>query len=247
VLDAIFSEHGLIGWQKRRCWDDHIAAARTTLRLTADRCSNTAILTITIIDITTQNCPFAQKFWVSNSQHLSSSCVVTRYCTIRCLTSKMLISTAISLLSTAAFSTFVSALPATTPNILARAGGPAIVPIPPTCSVTDPLPASSSASYVPAPSTSNALLYSAYYPSFSTNKTAMAQQCLEQCYGYGYHVECKTAFWAENIVVPAGYYGTAGGQLSTGCLFFNRPLMNGDFVPAPEGQGTHSFARNIAC
>jgi hypothetical protein len=75
----------------------------------------------------------------------------------------------------------------------------------------------------------------------------MAQQCLEQCYGYGYHIECKTAFWAENLVVPAGYYGTPGGQLSTGCLFFGRELTSSDFVTAPVGQATDAFARNIAC
>jgi hypothetical protein len=140
-----------------------------------------------------------------------------------------------------------AALPAGSHDIIARAGGPAIVPIPPTCVVTNPFPDSSSASYIPGPSTNDALFYSAYYPSFSTNKTEMAQQCLEQCYGYGYHIECKTAFWAENLVVPAGYYGTPGGQLSTGCLFFSRELTSSDFVAAPVGQATDAFVRNIAC
>jgi hypothetical protein len=95
--------------------------------------------------------------------------------------------------------------------------------------------------------TADDVLYNAYYPSFSTNKTAMAEQCLQQCYGYGNHVECKTAFWAENIVVPAGYYGTPGGQLSTGCVLFSRTLESGDFVAAPEGQATDAFAGSIAC
>ena len=75
----------------------------------------------------------------------------------------------------------------------------------------------------------------------------MAEQCLQQCYGYGNHVECKTAFWAENVVVPAGYYGTPGGQLSTGCIMFSRALESSDFVAAPEGQATDAFAGNIAC
>jgi hypothetical protein len=96
-------------------------------------------------------------------------------------------------------------------------------------------------------SANDALLYSAYYPSFSTNKTAMAEQCLQQCYGYGYHVECRTVFWAENLVVPAGYYGTPGGKLSTGCLLFNRTLLSSDFETAPEGQATDWFAASLAC
>lgn len=153
----------------------------------------------------------------------------------------MLFATTTSLISTAAIVTIASALPA---DILPRAGGPAIVPIPSTCTVTNPLPA---ASYQPAPLTADDVLYNAYYPSFSTNKTAMAEQCLQQCYGYGNHVECKTAFWAENIVVPAGYYGTPGGQLSTGCVLFSRTLESGDFVAAPEGQATDAFAGSIAC
>ena len=73
----------------------------------------------------------------------------------------------------------------------------------------------------------------------------MAEQCLEQCYGYGYHVECKTAYWAENLVTPAGYYGA--GQLSTACLLFSRALDSDDFEVAPEGQATDAFAGNIAC
>lgn len=162
-------------------------------------------------------------------------------------TSTMLFSGTMSLLSVAVFSSVSNALPASTPAIAPRAGGPAITPIPSSCTVTNPLPSSNSASYEPAPSTEDAILYTAYYSLPSTNKTALAQQCLEQCYGYGYHVECKTAFWAENLVVPEGYYGTPGGQLSTGCLFFERALTSDDFVPAPEGQAINAFAGSIAC
>lgn len=75
----------------------------------------------------------------------------------------------------------------------------------------------------------------------------MAQQCLQQCYGYGDHVECKTAFWAENVLVPPGYYGTQGGYLATACLMFDRLLGQGDFVAAPEGQGTGAFAATVEC
>jgi hypothetical protein len=159
----------------------------------------------------------------------------------------MLSTSTSSLFATAAFAALASALPAINRDILPRAGGPAIVPIPSTCSVTDALPSSPAVSYMPGPSTDNALLYSSYYPSFTTDTAAMAEQCLDQCYGYGSHVECKSAFWAENVVVPAGYYGSPGGQLSTGCLFFSQALTESDFVAAPEGQATGAFARNIAC
>ncbi|KAF1939984.1 hypothetical protein EJ02DRAFT_456440 [Clathrospora elynae] len=128
-----------------------------------------------------------------------------------------------------------------------RAGGPAIIAIPSTCTVTNPLVTASDASYQPAPATSDDLLYSAYYTSFSTNKTEMANQCLEQCYGYGYHVECKTAYWAENVAVPAGYYGSTGGQLETACLMFSRVFTAEDFVAAPQGQATDAVAGNIEC
>ncbi|KAH7062823.1 hypothetical protein BKA63DRAFT_429239 [Paraphoma chrysanthemicola] len=137
--------------------------------------------------------------------------------------------------------------PTAASHIERRAGAPPIIPIPLTCTITNPLPTSSSAAYTPAPSSNDALLYSAYYPSFSKNKTEMAEQCLQQCYGYGHHVECKTAFWAENVIVPAGYYGILGGQLSTGCLFFNRTLVSSDFEIAPPKQATDGFAGNIAC
>lgn len=146
-------------------------------------------------------------------------------------------------LITAAFSLLASAHP-TLDTVFPRAGGPAIVPIPSTCTVTSPLPRGPDTSYLP---TSTAILYNAYYPSFTTNRTAMAEQCLQQCYGYGYHTECKTAYWADNVVVPEGYYGTPGGQLSTACLFFSEALSEIDFVVAPAGQGTDALAGNIVC
>ena len=134
-----------------------------------------------------------------------------------------------------------SALPTTT--LLSRAGGPAILPLPSTCTVSHPL--TGPPSFLPAPATTP--LYSAYYPSFTSNTTQMAQQCVQQCYGYGTHVECKTADWAENVVVPKGYYGTEGGYLATACLLFDKVLGEGDFVAAPEGQGTGAIAAVVQC
>lgn len=142
----------------------------------------------------------------------------------------------------------VNALPATTPTI--RAGGPAALPIPPNCTVIDIAPALGkmhNQSYIPTPSANFDLLYSAYYPSYSKNITAMSLHCLQQCYGYGGGSQCKAAFWAEEMVVPAGYYGSTGGQLETACLFYSRGLEEQDFVDAPESQGSKAFAWNLKC
>ena len=153
----------------------------------------------------------------------------------------------INLLLTAALSATTSALPASKSNIIARAGAPVIDTIPSTCTITYPLPSAPATSYQPGPSAQADLLYSQYYSLPGTENSKLAQQCLEQCYGYGTHVECKSAFWANNVVIPAGYYGTPGGDLSTGCLMFKRALTSEDFVVAPAGQATDAFAGNIAC
>lgn len=146
----------------------------------------------------------------------------------------------------AALATLTSALPS---SLTKRAGGPAVKPIPSTCKVSSAYEQSSSApsDFLPAASAKSAELYAAYYPSFTTNTTQMSQQCLEQCYGFGTSTECKGSFWAENVPVPAGYYGSAGGQLETACVFYTRALTEDDMEAAPKGQGTSASARNIAC
>jgi hypothetical protein len=139
------------------------------------------------------------------------------------------------------------ALP-TSNHLRLRAGGPAIKPIPSTCNVTNPLPITDcDSTFLPGPSTNDAVLYYAYYDSLSTNTTSLAEQCLQQCYGFGDSTQCKAAFWAENMVVPAGYYGSPGGNLETACLMFNRALTSADFAAAPEGQATSPYAGNIKC
>lgn len=140
------------------------------------------------------------------------------------------------------FAGVAMALP--TSSLHPRAGGPAITPIPSSCAIYNPVSAESPA-FIPSSVAEGALLYSAYYPSNSADTTEMAEQCLEQCYGYGYHTECKASYWAENVVIPEGYRGA--GQLSTACLLYTRALSVDDFVIAPEGQGTSAYTRNLAC
>jgi hypothetical protein len=151
------------------------------------------------------------------------------------------------LASTSLFTVFTAlavALP--TSNHVVRAGGPAITPIPENCVISDPK-YTTTEPFLPTSASTDALLYSAYYPSNSDNTTQMSEQCLQQCYGYGSHVECKAAYWAENVKTPAGYYGTPGGELMTACLLYTRTMLFADFETAPEGQGTGAYTRNLAC
>lgn len=121
-----------------------------------------------------------------------------------------------------------------------RAGGPAIVSIPTDCPQTNPLPAGNG--LMPTPAT----LYQAYYTD-SRPAAEVAQQCFDQCYGYGNPGSCKAAVLAYNVPTPAGYYGTAGGVLETSCMLFADYLQESDFAAAPGGQYTSENATNIYC
>ncbi|KAF2113371.1 hypothetical protein BDV96DRAFT_496312 [Lophiotrema nucula] len=146
-----------------------------------------------------------------------------------------------------AFAAFATAIP--TSNVLSpRAGGPAAKPIPTTCTVSSPAypTDTADATYQPADSTKDALVYYAYY-SLDTDKTQLQKQCLEQCYGLGVTPPCVAAYWADNLVVPAGYYGGAGGNLATGCLMYNRTLETTDFVKATDGHATDAYVGDIKC
>ncbi|OCK86033.1 hypothetical protein K432DRAFT_377134 [Lepidopterella palustris CBS 459.81] len=155
---------------------------------------------------------------------------------------------AINILLASLLITLTSAVP-TRLNLNRRAGGPAAVPIPANCTVKNPLPTSTSPStvaYAPAPSTTSAYVYSAYYYPFSTNQTALFTQCLEQCYGYGNKGECVAAYLASNVPAPP-LFGSPGGQLETACLMYNRTLTPADFVVASPGTYTDARCGNIVC
>ena len=56
------------------------------------------------------------------------------------------------------------------------------------------------------------------------------------------------ALLAQQVPTPKGYYGGAGGDLMTACLFFNRTVgAEGDWVKAPEGQYLRERVANIEC
>lgn len=153
------------------------------------------------------------------------------------------------LLLAATMQSCTDALPTTT-MIIQRAGGPAAVPLPPSCNLTNLAPTlrqMGDETYIPSTTANNDILYAAYYPSYSTNITTMSLQCAQQCHGYGDGSQCKTAFWAEKMVVPKGYYGGSGGQLETACVLFNRTLETKDFEAAPKGNALNAITWGLLC
>jgi len=175
----------------------------------------------------------------------------------------MLSSRAESILRLLLFATFAVASPLISP----RAGAPIAKPIPLNCTVTDPVLCTSEAfcppvSYEPFRPTNASLtsapagpLIYAYYlqpDSFQvTNSTAnqLFQKCLETCYGYGDIGDCKSVYQAYNYPTPP-MYGGPGGDPSTACVMFNRPVTVADFEVVPEDERdkwTGSRAGGISC
>lgn len=101
--------------------------------------------------------------------------------------------------------------------------------------------------YMPASNFSSAnLIYSAYFES-SLNQSAQAEQCLQQCYGFGLPGTCKSALLGYNIPTPPGFFSTAGGQLETACLLYSATMDPNTFITAPSGQYVNETAGNIYC
>ncbi|KAF2805539.1 uncharacterized protein BDZ99DRAFT_574459 [Mytilinidion resinicola] len=152
-----------------------------------------------------------------------------------------------TLLTTLLTTTTALALPLHNP-LAPRAGGPAYTPIPATCPVYTVLPVSLSSSpphYAPLASVDAAnQVYAAYWDPASTNDTDLYIGCLEQCNGLS---GCKAAYIAWEVPTPAGYYGTPGGELMTGCLMYNRTLVAGDFGAAKEGTHRDGRMGNLSC
>ncbi|KAF2835265.1 hypothetical protein M501DRAFT_460435 [Patellaria atrata CBS 101060] len=132
-----------------------------------------------------------------------------------------------------------------------RAGGPAIVPIPSTCSVISPL---TDASVYPPPSTTTSpsttttpsphyspaasLLANQIYAYYLAPSDAPGNftQCLEQCYGFGERGTCKSAYMATGVPRPP-MYGLPGGDESIACLMYGVEVKETDFVLVEEGFG----------
>lgn len=158
------------------------------------------------------------------------------------------------------FSTFIStaALPLLAlaspiaSSVKARAGAPAIVPLPANCTLTDSLP---HASDHPGNGTisgwkpTNATLQSEIYEFFLEQPdfysyNARYEQCLEQCHGLS---GCKSVFFSNNAIVPAGYYFSSGGEEALGCIMFSKYLTPYDFEPAANGTYVNATSANIYC
>ncbi|KAK5163272.1 uncharacterized protein LTR77_010858 [Saxophila tyrrhenica] len=136
--------------------------------------------------------------------------------------------------------------------LVERAGGPASVPVPASCAVINPLPFANCGSsnvdgYKPNPDfVTDHLLYQAYFTS-GQSQAEDAQQCKEQCFGYGNPGQCKSSFIANQVPTPKGYYGTKGGQLETGCLLFDEYLSPLDFISSKAGRYVNATATDIYC
>ncbi|KAK0940317.1 hypothetical protein LTR29_008056 [Friedmanniomyces endolithicus] len=137
-----------------------------------------------------------------------------------------------------------------------RAGGPAFVPIPANCTITNPLPPAKCGNtgvgtingYMPALNfTVSHLIYGAYFDA-PYNQTFQSKLCLEQCNGYGYPNSCKSALLAYQVPIPKGYYGSPGNETSpTACLLFDAYLDPNLFVAAPDGKYVNETAGSIYC
>ena len=90
------------------------------------------------------------------------------------------------------------------------------------------------------------LLYEAYFEASGTPES-QAIECKRQCYGYGNSGECKSSFLAYKVPVPAGYEGSSGGQLETGCLLFKSYLTPNDFIALDAAHYQSETAANIYC
>lgn len=140
----------------------------------------------------------------------------------------------------------LTALAAASPmTLVERAGGPIAKPIPKSCTVTNPLPGRNG--FKPSPAFVKAnLVYEAYFETAATPRQ-QARICAQQCYGYGVPGDCKSSFFAQNVPVPKGYYGSPGGQLEEGCLLFSEFLEESDFVAAKPGTYIKASASDIDC
>ncbi|KAK0284887.1 hypothetical protein LTR35_000222 [Friedmanniomyces endolithicus] len=145
---------------------------------------------------------------------------------------------------------------ATSIPLTPRAGAPLFVPIPANCTIINPLPHAKCGhtgvgtvnGYMPAPNfTASHLAYAAYFDA-PYNQTFQSKLCLEQCNGYGYTTNCKSALLAYQVPIPKGYYGSPGNETSpTACLLYDAYLDPNKFVAAPDGKFVNETVGSIYC
>jgi len=169
---------------------------------------------------------------------------------------------AVTLLATGA--SLVSAQP-----VDKRAGGPAVVPIPDTCSLVSVSPANNaqpSSPYVRARSDDVATAATTFIPkaaflssnrvyawfadpgTFSHNASLAYQICLEQCHGLGSGSDCQSVYFAQTYPAEP-QFGGPGGWPSDACIMFKTPLTAEDLenVPTKNSTATGAIGTNIFC
>ena len=144
--------------------------------------------------------------------------------------------------------------------LLSRAGGPARVPIPDSCTLNSITPNSTvslpgSQSYALSNSSSSFSPTTDFRGTYTTysyfleddsgsagwNESAKLQQCLEQCYGFG--ETCTGVAWGHHVW---GYtYGVVVYEIA--CLFLGQDLLQRDLVLVSNGSWTQAMAVNIDC
>ncbi|KAF9632212.1 hypothetical protein BFW01_g3074 [Lasiodiplodia theobromae] len=132
----------------------------------------------------------------------------------------------------------------------ARAGAPAYVPITPPCSVSYPLPQTSTTAanqtstdgYRPSAALTAAhQIYAWDRPASDAayiNATTLWTNCIEQCNGLS---GCKSAFLAYDVPAES-HYGAPGGALGIGCRMYDVAVAAADFEIITNG----SYVRPVA-
>ncbi|MCJ1326291.1 hypothetical protein MMC10_002955 [Thelotrema lepadinum] len=126
-----------------------------------------------------------------------------------------------------------------------RAGGPGIVSIPSTCSVTCAAPTYPTDAFKATDSfTSTNSVFNQYIPSDSvTNVSASYNTCLEQCFGFGNPGECVSTVFASNVTYQA--YGVT--SVGYACIMFGKSLTGADMEAVTDGSWAGARGTNIGC
>lgn len=134
---------------------------------------------------------------------------------------------------------------ATSSPLLRRAGGPAIVPIPPNCSVKCSAPTYPTDAFKPTDAFAAAHgVFSSYLTSDSVyNVSKTYNTCLEQCFGFGNPGQCVSTLFASNVTYSA--YGVTNTGYA--CLMFGVPLEGDDLVAVTDGSYAGARGTNIGC
>ena len=135
----------------------------------------------------------------------------------------------------------VTALAAAVPTkvVEARAGGPAITPLPPTCTAVNVLP-SPTANMVPLPGLADFVAWKPNFPESESDEQTrqLAEDCVLQCHSIGISPPCVAAYFRHDAT-----HGASGNT----CIGYNRLLQASDFAMITDVVFENVTATNILC